>query len=331
MINYIVIESRSSTTKQMFSDMLKIPGAVVTSNIFNISNPILKMINRIHMSVKIAEHISLPFKKIWDKFYITDAVNKNPGKKYIIILTNVSVKKFNIDYLKQLTKKDNASLVLILADSSVSMRKGFFPLHIIKQINFDLIYSFDQDDCKNYNFIYTNSIYSKKDVDTQPMRKAHLFFVGRVKGRLDQLIQIAKKADENSCVCNFLIHGADKKTRKGVKGITYIEKYITYDDALSMILSSGCLLDINQAGQSGMTPRVYDAIFYNKKLITNNKNVTQLKYYNPEYMKIINDIDEIDYNFIKADTPVDYNYKGEYSPLYLAEDIEKRLFAAVSE
>lgn len=42
-----------------------------------------------------------------------------------------------------------------------------------------------------------------------------------------------------------------------------------------------CLLEITQANQSGLTVRCLEALFFDKKLITNNTSVRKLPFYNP--------------------------------------------------
>ena len=72
--------------------------------------------------------------------------------------------------------------------------------------------------------------------------------------------------------------------------------------------------------------RVYETIFYNKLLLTNNKSVIDFSYYNAQYIKIFDRPENIDYSFIKAELTVDYKYNEEFSPIALIDDIRVRLF-----
>ena len=55
-----------------------------------------------------------------------------------------------------------------------------------------------------------------------------------------------------------------------------------YDEVLDIVEQSLCIIDVPKPNQSGLTLRVLEAIFYNKKLITTNKNVVEEEFYNPQ-------------------------------------------------
>ena len=70
-----------------------------------------------------------------------------------------------------------------------------------------------------------------------------------------------------------------------------------------------------------MTLRYYEAITYNKKLITNNEMVKKLPFYNPYYMFVFCDPEDIDLAWVKRSVKVDYHYNNEFSPKELVKDI----------
>ena len=63
---------------------------------------------------------------------------------------------------------------------------------------------------------------------------------------------------------------------------------------------------------------------YNKKLLTNNKNVKKFKFYNPEYMKVFEKIEDIDWKWLHEIINVNYHYDGSFSPLRFIKEIEDR-------
>lgn len=323
MIKYIVCDSGSSASRLMFYDIKTMTDAIETSSIFNIPNPVLKLLNKVHMSGKINRKIQLPVRKIWDKYYITEIAKRNLKDQFIVVMTNISVRKFRLEYLQSLEKQPNVCLVLVAVDSFVD--KELCPLDIMAKVKFDLVYSFDKGDCLNYGLQHTQSLYSKKDNVKALSGKSDLFFVGRAKDRFSSLCEIVNKANTRDLKCNFQILGVKNQDRVNAQGITYLDTVKPYDDVLPMILSSKCLLDIVQTGQDGLTMRVYESIFYNKKLITNNPNVRYLPYYNLQYMQIIDDIGEIDFDFISKDETVNYDYLGDYSPVRFLEVVKEEL------
>ena len=50
--------------------------------------------------------------------------------------------------------------------------------------------------------------------------------------------------------------------------------------------------------------------------------VKNLPYYNPEYMFIFTNIEDIDINWIKQDVVVDYEYQDDFSPINFLEEIK---------
>lgn len=322
MIRYIVFDSGSSASKLMFADLKKMNNVYETSYIYKINNPILRYINRIHMSLKVSKYISLPLKQIWNKYnYLEQIYNKIDT--FILVFTNISIKKVYMPYLLSLKKRKNVKVILVAVDSFVDIELSALPF--IKKFDFDLVYSFDRNDCKKYGLEYTESLYSMKLGILPSEKTTDLFFVGRAKDRLSILTNIVKDATNKDIKVDFSILDVNPNKRESIPGITYINKVIPYDKVLPQILASKCLLDIVQEGQSGMTMRIYEAIFYNKKLITNNNNVKNLKYYNPQFIQVIESVYNIDYTFIKNNIKVDYNYTGDYSPINFLHIIEQRL------
>lgn len=323
MIKYIVVDSGSSASRLMFRDVKKLKNVIETSELFIISNPLLRILNKVHMSGKLNRFFNIPFKKIWDRYYITEKIKANPYNHYIIIFTNISIRKIRLGYLQELGKHQNIHLVLVAVDSFVDINLS--PLSILDKIPFDLVYSFDPHDCKQYGLEFTNSIYSRRLDILAAKEQTDIFFIGRAKDRYSLLLLIAQRAHDAGLKINFQILGVKKKAQIQFPGITYLKKVKPYDEVLPLVKASKCLLDIYQTGQKGLTMRVYEAIFYNKRLITNNDYIAKLDYYNPKYMQIIRNAKEIDFSFISQDNDVDYKYRGEYSPIYFLKQVERKL------
>ena len=323
MIKYIIIDSGSSASRLMFYDVKKMNNAYETSEIFRINSFFLRFINKIHMSGKLNSIVSLPFKSIWDRYYITEITLKSPETEYIIIFTNVSVKKFRLGYLKKLESRTNVKLVLVAVDSFVD--KNLSALRIRSQVKFDLVYSFDPKDCKKYNMLFTNSLYSRRENIFPSKTSCDIFFIGRAKDRYNDLLEIAQMAINAGLKINFQILGVEKKSQITLPGITYLKKVKSYEEVLPMIMSTKCLLDLYQLGQTGLTMRAYEAIFYNKLLLTNNDYTSKLAYFNPNFMQIFKNINEIEFSFINQSSNVNYEYNDEYSPVHFLKQIEKDL------
>ena len=67
----------------------------------------------------------------------------------------------------------------------------------------------------------------------------------------------------------------------------YSKEWVSYPEYLKRARQSMCMLEILQNGQSGMTVRTLEALFFNKKLITDNKSALGFPFYHPDNIYIL--------------------------------------------
>ena len=68
----------------------------------------------------------------------------------------------------------------------------------------------------------------------------------------------------------------------------YIEKtYMEYSEVMSHIRKSKVVVEIVQDGQNGLTARALEAMFFETKLITNNREICNFNFYNDNNIFII--------------------------------------------
>ena len=105
-----------------------------------------------------------------------------------------------------------------------------------------------------------------------------------------------------------------------------IRKKLLYKDTIEKMLTCNCILDIVDSGSSGgVSLRFFEAVVYNKKLLTNNKNIVKMPFYNPNYMKIFEKYDDIDLDWLKNNENVDYGYNGEFEAIEFIKRIDKEI------
>lgn len=80
-----------------------------------------------------------------------------------------------------------------------------------------------------------------------------------------------------------------------------IKKEIRYEKVLKLIFESKCLLEINKKYQEGITLRTLEAIFFQKKLITNNKKMKEYDFYNPKNIYILENTEFSNEEIIKVE------------------------------
>lgn len=283
-----------------------------------IENPILLLLRNIHLSTRINRYIQLPFKSIWGC-----NLNKIDWKKditYYLIVVQGALWPIKPSYIKKLKEEYHIKLVMLLfdfLDSDFAKRANYY----MNQLEFDYIFSFDKNDCKKYGFEFLTEHYSKLQIENQNDTIYDIYYGGINKNRITILHEIYKNMVNNGATGVFRISDVPK-TQQTFHEIIYNKK-IKYDDMLTEAMRANCILDILATGQSGVSLRYYEAICYNKKLLTNNKNIVNLPFYNSEYIRIFDKPEDIDWNWVKERISVDYHYDGRFSPKQIIDRIIK--------
>lgn len=247
----------------------------------------------------------------------------NNDKPFCFVLSSI----LPISYLKYLKKKHKGCKLVKLHRDLVKIthKNSEYTEEIMNEI-FDLRMTYDQDEAKKYGLKYFHEIESKIDIeisDKYPL--CDVFFAGRAKDRLPKILKAYEIFTNAGLKCDFYVTNVPKNEQVKLEGITYAEKYMPYIEMLYKSVNAKCMLDINQAGAVGYTSRFLEAIMYNKKIIIDNPSVKESKYYNPKYIQYVETMDKINPQFVKDDYPVDYCYKGDFSPVHLIKQIDDEL------
>lgn len=147
--------------------------------------------------------------------------------------------------------------------------------YILKDINVDEFWTFDKEDAIKYQIKYNPQFYTKMvNLNNKKNIINDIVFLGRPKDRKEDILNIASILKKQKLRINFKIIENEKE-------------FIKYDEYLDMISESKCILDYNQDGQIGLTLRPMEALFFEKKLITNNKDIKNYNFYNPNNIFIL--------------------------------------------
>lgn len=282
-------------------------GSRLLSRIFNLS-----------YSQKINNKFRLPWKKLLLDLLWKEICPDNSNQIIFIFHQGWH----DLDILSWLEKKHcNIIKVLYFNDTVACYMKGnnrLIPENLGKQ--YDYVLSYNPGDVRKYGFIQTNVFTSKHNIYliNKPV-DYDLSFIGQAKDRLPVLKQIFNYLRENGCKCDFVVVG---DVVKNEDGMVFTDKYIPYIDYILRECASNCILEILKDDTEGSTLRCWEAVYYNKKLLTNWKGVFQFPFYNPLYMRYFETIDDIDLDFLIEKIQVDYHYQDENSPMKLLEQIE---------
>lgn len=310
----IVLFAGNEMCRTMFADLsnrydfLSFGDLIYTKSVF------VKWIYKLHTSVKINNIINLPFKDIWARWFNPMRRYKFSDKEtYYIYLISPVFERYPLQDFIDLQNKYNVKFILIMIDT-LETPSGSVVKKSLEQLNYIQIYTFDKEDAEKYSFTFTNAMYSKLNVSKKKQTRSDIYFIGRDKGRKEIIEKIYFKLTQNNVDCDFTINGLDiKATQPGIKH----GRGLTYKQIINEIQETECIFEIIQKGQKGVTLRYYEAVCYNKKLLTNNPDIFEYPYYNPDYMKYYSDESDIDVEWLKRKVSVDYHYTGDFSPVNL--------------
>lgn len=316
---FVVINdvTEDSWSTSIWRDIENVAKIFLNNNMLN--NRLLKKLKKLHFSNKINRLFWIPFKGLWNRSFCIQYHDLNANNRnYIIFQSNV---KFSPTYIDVLKNKKNVCIVLYLPDTVAE-------LGIAKNINefkrycnyykIDMVFSFDPSDCIKYNLVFFDIYSSMKENNMDWVGKQNsLFYVGncRNKKRLELLIKMYQVLSEK-VRCDFNLVGVHIKDMAYKDKISY-NKPLAYSEIVKKIQMSNCILELVNEYQTGNTLRFKEAVCYNKKILTNNRNIISNSYYNSKFVRVFDDIFEIDYKWLNMIEEVDYKYKGDFSPMHL--------------
>lgn len=182
-----------------------------------------------------------------------------------------------------------------------------FPVDHLLEGTFDKIFSFDENDVKKYNFTHiTNYIYlPKKEIVADKSYKQKVFIVISADERLASLNKIAEQLDDNH-ISHKLIVKASRKPAVLNDTIRWVQKEIWQEELVGLLDESEVFLDLIRHNHNGLSFRIFEALAYQRKLVTTNESVKNYDFYNPNNILIIDEENPIiDPAF----------FTGEYNPL----------------
>lgn len=153
------------------------------------------------------------------------------------------------------------------------------------------VYTFDEGDAKNYGFGLLNQIYRSPRPgeleETECDNNRCVFFVGTDKQRSGKLARLSESFEIAGIKCDFHILRDKKTCEEATLQKYYSSRLVEYPEYLRRLRQSACMLEILQEGQSGMTVRTLEALFFGKKFITNNQGARDFPFYHPDNIFIL--------------------------------------------
>lgn len=258
----------------------------------------------------------LPFRNIWNNRYYKNKFNK---KDEIIFIVPPTTHLLKLKVIKKLKKKYiNSKFVLYITD--IMSHDQFLSDNLELLRDFNVVISFDYNDCKKYGFINYPLVYSAPKELENVEEEIDVYFCGRAKDRLELIMETFYFLKKQGLKCLFILRDVSLKERIKDEGLIYIEKFMSYKENLEYVKKSKCLLEIMQDGGNGYTLRTCEAIAFNKKIISNNYILKEAEFYNEKMISYFNCVKDINIEFILSEN-VGYLDRHYFSPKNLLEKV----------
>ena len=155
---------------------------------------------------------------------------------------------------------------------------------------FDSFFVFDINDLEKYGKDFpqlkpvTNFYldFEKKHEETNIQNQ--VYFVGSyLENRIDAIVNIANYLQQINIKININIKYFKKQTPNKYpnSNINFIKTDSSYLDMIEHVKKSTIVLDFANSFHNGLSSRIFEAIYFKKKLITNNPNVKKYDFYDP--------------------------------------------------
>ncbi len=157
-------------------------------------------------------------------------------------------------------------------------------------------YTFDPIDARDFGIGLTPQVFRHVAPQADAAEDASatltdVYFVGADKGRLRELRSLESTLQEAGLSTHFHVV-AGKRRRYAAEERAWLRTdQLTYHDNLSQVKRSRAILELLQSGQSGATLRYVEALFLDRKLITNNRAIREAPGYDPSRFFILGEDD----------------------------------------
>lgn len=252
-------------------------------------------------------YLSKQYNYVLHKYHIS-IIESNKNKEYDYVFF-IQVHWISFELMEMYKACFNTAIFVLYNWDSI---KTHDYLPYIKY--FDYVYSFDHGDCIKYNGIrYLPLFYSKKweliRGSKCENKKGKIVFVGTYNNysryeiikRFDAILHDADIDFEY-----YLVLSVYRYLKNIIRsGVVLNPKYLTFKglkiiQIMDLYKRSNCVIDLPNNEQNGLTMRVIEALGGHRKLITTNKEIKKMPFYNEDIICVVDKIDPyINIEFIR--------------------------------
>ena len=232
---------------------------------------------------------------LWNRHIL----DKTVLDKIYRIKSNDKVLFFGVENLKDLMvmeKEITALQKTVFLWNTISSRYGSWLekkkfMSFLKKTNMT-IGTFDSKEAVMYGLKYYTQMYKWPDAiqtNDEETDTNDVFFIGQDKGRSEVLSKTISLLKEAGAKLDIHILQDSTTSKFSTLREFHTKEIMPYEEVLHRIQNSKCILEIVQAGQSGLSIRAMEAMFLNKKLITNNTCIKDTDFYNQNNILVVDE------------------------------------------
>ena len=193
---------------------------------------------------------------------------------------------------------------------------------VFKVINyFQRFFVFDLEDYHRYRYQYPNllpctNFYFDMPEESVSVNENEVLYVGvYIKDRIQSLIRVVNALSQYDLTLNINLFYGRKTPPFSHPHLSFFSKGISYAENLKTTKKAAILLDIKTVDHNGLSFRIFEAIKYQKKLITDNKSIKLYDFYHPNNFYVVeNDLFEGLSDFLESDfIPLSEDIRQKYS------------------
>ena len=306
-----------------YSDIMNLPNVKYYTDYYTgFESMFSRKIVRLNFSRNVNKYFHTPFKRFVYPKLFPHKFNDDKPVCYLFFAGWSYI--FNSSYIDYLKEKDkNSKFVLYLQD--LVCRNRYLDIDSVRP-KMDLILSYDQGDCKKYGLLFYPTPMSKSPFIGDNIDKTtDFYFCGKAKGRFEIVHNLFKELTSRGYKCDFNILEMPRDVER-LTGINYPSKQISYQDNITHVINTKCIVEIMQEGADGFTPRLWESIMSDCHLLSNNTSIEKSRFYIPENIHIINDdLEKMDLSWLSCKATYEDALKEELSPINFLKYIDRHL------
>jgi hypothetical protein len=228
--------------------------------------------------VKLFNYMDKKFNLQLGTFFYGNWKKKLPNIDFIIVNSHF----FSRPLIKYLNRKFPTIRIVVWYSNPVAKDT---PVSFYSGLNCEL-WSFDKNDCEKYDMQLNNQFVDKMKLTvTKNDDRYHsdVCFIGVDKNRLPLLLELEEYFISKQLKPMIYIVNSFSNSRTDYD----YKEALSYSELINYEGNTRAILDIVQKGQEGISLRPLEALFLNKKLITNNFSVQKLDFYRQENIFIL--------------------------------------------